>query len=281
MAARVNLVLGGAGLVGSALCDELKGRDEAALSLDLRTGFDLRADDLGPYSGVDRVWFLAWDVGGWKYLSARQNQAAMFANNTAICLRVFQFLGSTHLPFLFVSSQMVGAPGAYGTTKALGEAWTKALGGTIVRLWNVYGWEAPGPKSHVVPDLVTTGLRGEVVCGSNGMERRQFLDRRDCARALCAAFDAGPGSYDVSSGEWTRIREVAGEIARQLAAPLRFGNEAGYEQIIEPQRPVPGWAPLISLQAGLAAVIEDARRAIRTGSPRASGVSSADVAPRP
>ena len=259
MAPRVNLVLGGAGLVGKALCRELVSWGEDVISLDLKTGFDLRTDDLSPYAGVDRVWFLAWDVGGWKYLSAAENQAAMFANNTLICSKVFPFLEKEGLPFLFVSSQMVGSPGAYGTTKKLGEEWTKALGGVIARLWNVYGWEMPGPRSHVIPDLVVSGLKGTVVCGSNGRERRQFLHSVDCASALVRAADSRTGTYDISSGEWTCIRHVAEEISRQLHVNLHCAETPGHEVLVEPHRSVPDWQPRIPLSDGLARVIQDAR----------------------
>lgn len=39
----------------------------------------------------------------------------------------------------------------------IGEVWTKELGGKTVRLWNVYGWEEPDIRSHVIPDLVIQG----------------------------------------------------------------------------------------------------------------------------
>ena len=68
-----NLVLGGAGMIGSHLCDFLRSKGEEVISLDLLTGFDLRKDDLNKYKDVDFVWFLAWDVGGSKYLTDKNN----------------------------------------------------------------------------------------------------------------------------------------------------------------------------------------------------------------
>ena len=259
MAPKMNLVLGGDGLVGTALCDEIGQRGETAISLDLKSGFDLRSNNLDRYSEADRVWFLAWDVGGWKYLSAKKAQQEIFLNNCQICCKVFAFLERTSIPFLFVSSQMAGGCGAYGDTKLLGEQWTTFLGGKIVRLWNVYGWESPGVRSHAIPDFVCSGLAGEVICGSNGQERRQFIYKSDCAKGLWEAFNAPGNCYDLSSGKWIRVGDIAQKIGRYLNVPVRFAEKSGFERIVEPCNNIPGWTPKVALAEGIRAVIHDAR----------------------
>jgi nucleoside-diphosphate-sugar epimerase len=76
------LVLGGEGLIGSALVAELRRRGHEARSLDLKSGFDLRRPfDSAPFEECDRVWFLAWDTGGAKYLEAEDQQHAQYRNN--------------------------------------------------------------------------------------------------------------------------------------------------------------------------------------------------------
>ena len=91
----------------------------------------------------------------------------------------------TSTPFLFVSSQLAGLPTAYGTTKLMAACWSLQLGGKVARLWNTYGWEHPDVRSHVVTDLVLSGLtRGRVTCMTDGMERRRFIYKTDCVDAL-------------------------------------------------------------------------------------------------
>ena len=73
----------------------------------------------------------------------------------------------------------------------MAEHWTRQLGGAVARLWNVYGWEAPGVRSHVVTDLVLSGLQnGEIRLRTTGRERRRLLYKQDCAEALSRLFDA-------------------------------------------------------------------------------------------
>jgi nucleoside-diphosphate-sugar epimerase len=69
------LVLGGEGLIGSELVRALRAKGHHAISLDHRTGCDLRLPlDIGPFAECDRIWFLAWDTGGAKFLEAEDRQ---------------------------------------------------------------------------------------------------------------------------------------------------------------------------------------------------------------
>src|SRR6478672_10682893 len=125
MGVRKNLVLGGSGLIGSALVQHPRGIGEEAINLDITLGNDLREMDLTPYSNVDYVWFLAWDVGGAKYLTAEKNLLQILRNNTILCERVFHFLEQTNIPFLFTTTQLADVHNTYGITKIMGEEWTR------------------------------------------------------------------------------------------------------------------------------------------------------------
>src|SRR4051794_29470986 len=180
------LILGGEGLIGSTLAAWLRGRGHEVASLDLKTGCDLRRDDVSaPVAAADRVWFLAWDTGGAKYIEAADSQHAQYLNNTQITMHVLDALARAGKPFVFTSTQLTVVPNAYGVTKLLAEKWSQQLGGKIARLWNTYGWEEPDVKSHVVTDLVLSGLmRGRVECRTDGSERRRFIYKSDCAAAI-------------------------------------------------------------------------------------------------
>src|SRR5262245_53999907 len=163
------LVLGGEGLIGSELVSRLTSMGHEVVSLDLKSGCDLTYVDDRPFKECDRVWFLAWDAGGAKYHSASDRPHRICHNDSDVMARVFDALAITRNPFLFATSQLAGQPTAYGMTKWMAEKWAQHLGGKVARLWNTYGWEAPGIRSHVVTDLVCSGMtEGRVKLMTNG-----------------------------------------------------------------------------------------------------------------
>jgi nucleoside-diphosphate-sugar epimerase len=138
--------------------------------------------------------------------------------------------------------------------------WAAHLGGKVARLWNVYGWEHPDERSHVVTDLVLSGLRGGPVRTlTTGGERRRFLYKTDCVEALIRLFDSELQTAEIAGPEWVKIRDVAEEVARQLNTEVEAGTLRGSEAPVDPTEPLPGWEPRISLRDGLALVIAEAR----------------------
>lgn len=254
------LVLGGDGLLGAALCRTLRQQGIGVHSADLKSGTDLR-QVIPPLTDVTYVWFLAWDVGGAKYIMNQRHQLEILENNVALCNRVFRWLAKSGIPFTFVSSQMVGYPNSYGLTKLLGEHWTRTIGtGLIARLWNIYGPEPPSLKSHVIPDLIDMGLAGNIILKTNGTERRQFLHVDDCVHGLLRQRDVGQHSADITSGEWVTIKYVAQIVADETNASLECGTDEGYEHITTPTRLLDGWAHTISLREGIRGMIPELRR---------------------
>src|SRR5687767_6867441 len=215
MIALRELVLGGEGLIGTALGESLRALGHQVSSLDLKSGVDLRKPfSTEPFENCDRVWFLAWDTSGAKYLEAENQQHQQYRNNCEISLRVFDARSRTRKPFLFATSQLASQPNAYGTTKLMAWRWAETLGGKVARLWNVYGWEQPTIKSHVITDLVLSGCRGRVRCLTDGYEQRRFLYKTDCVEALNLLFDGEKQTAEIAAGQWLTIRDVAEEIAR-------------------------------------------------------------------
>ena len=268
------LVLGGAGLIGAELVRSLQRRGHVVQSLDLKTGCDLRDVRPEAFDSYDRVWFLAWDAGGAKYLGASSAQHQMYKTSSELAARVFSILAETRQPFLFVTSQLAGQPHAYGLTKLMAEHWAAALRGKRARLWNVYGWEPPSEKSHVITDLVLSGLvDGRVRCLTRGQERRRFLYKTDGADALMALFESPEDAADFAGPEWLTIGAVAGEVARQIGVQLELGTADATEVMVDPQKPLPGWQPRVSLGEGIARVIEEARAFLR-GQDRTTGTEA-------
>jgi nucleoside-diphosphate-sugar epimerase len=263
------LVLGGGGLIGSTLVQALTERGHDVMSLDLKNGCDLRYVDDQPFRECDRVWFLAWDTGGARYIEAVDRQHEQYKHNCELTVRVLDALARTRTPFLFINSQLAGLPTAYGTTKLMAACWTLQIGGKVARLWNTYGWERPDVRSHVITDLVLSGLtRGRVASMTNGEERRRFIYKTDCVDALMKLFDGTQRSAEIAGPEWVTIRQVGEEVARQLSVEFKPGSAPGSEVMIDPTELLLNWQPRVSLKDGISRVIADARAHLRTASSR-------------
>lgn len=266
-----DLLLGGEGLIGTALGEELRKRGHETVSLDLRSGCDLRFAPAEPFDTCDRVWFLAWDTGGAKYIESGDSQHETYRHNSELSAHVFGLLAPRRRPFVFATSQLAGQPNAYGLTKLMAEHWAAHLGGQIARFWNVYGWEEPGRKSHVMTDLVLSGLtEGRVRCLTKGTERRRLLYKTDAAAALVDLAESGQSAADIGGEAWLTVGAVAAEVGRQLGAPVAFGDRVGTEALIDPRQLVPSWRPRVSLEDGIARVIDEARAYLAARSGRAT-----------
>ncbi len=261
MGDRTNVILGGQGLIGTALDRKLRETGEKTVVYDLKSGFDLRSREPDMLPGDVYYWFLAWDVGGAKYIMDESEQVSIMRSNLALCGKVFDWLQRRKARFTFVSTQMSGYPNAYGVTKSVGEIWTKAIGnGLIVRLWNCYGPEEPSKRSHVIPDLVRQGKDGAIRLMTSGIERRQFLHADDCAEAMVRQRELRQPVADVTSGSWVSIGDVAGTIGRLMGAEVIPGKKPGYESLVDPAVPLDGWRARIDLDSGIGMVIAAMRR---------------------
>lgn len=251
-----NLVIGSEGFVGTPFCQYLETKGERVIHFDLKRGSheDARIARL-ELLGVDRIYFLAWEVGGAKYLYRSDIQFVQLDSNLKLMLNVFPQLQESKIPFLFVSSQLAEEyDTVYGATKRLGEVWTHLLKGVRVRLWNVYGaYEAPSERSHVVADFVWQALhKGEIRMITTGEELRQFIFIDD----VCSAFHHAlkhqlNGVYDVTSFEWVSVKRVAEIIADLTGAKVIPGERSGSTPITPMRGKMPRWKPMISLEEGL------------------------------
>ncbi len=258
------LVLGGQGLIGSELVHSLQLDGHNVVSLDLKNNCDLRRVENHSFEECDRVWFLAWDTGGAKYIGAIDKQHQMYKHNCELSARVFDALAQTRRPFMFVTSQLAGQRNAYGMTKLMAEQWASQLGGKVARLWNTYGWEHPDTRSHVITDLVLSGLtEGKVKTMTNGKEQRRFIYKADCIAALRRLFDSEQVSGHIAGPEWVSIKRLADEIALQLNIEVELGQSEGEEVLIDPEILIPDWQPAVSLSEGIALVITEARQYLK------------------
>jgi nucleoside-diphosphate-sugar epimerase len=259
-----NLVLGSEGFVGQPFCSFLRKCGETVISFDMKRSSteDARSTQFD-FKQIDRVYFLAWDVGGAKYLYREDVQLPQMEWNLRLLMNVMPQLAQQKIPFLFVSSQLAEEyDTVYGVTKRLGEIWTHLLKGVRVRLWNVYGaLEESTERSHVISDFIDQALTtGEIRMLTTGDEQRQFIHVDDVCRAfrhaLTHRFD---GVYDVTSFEWVRVLEVARLIGEYTHARVVPGTRIGSTPITPLRGKLPGWSSQVGLTDGLSRLIEEAR----------------------
>ena len=267
------LILGSKGQIGSFLESFLRSRGFEVIGIDLVNGEleDLRymnASVLDSYlRNVDFVFFLAYDVGGSSYLQDRQGSFSFISNNSLIMNNCFSSLQRIGTPFIFASSQMSNMTFSnYGVLKAIGERYTQALGGITVKFWNVYGYETDREKFHVISDFVRMAIENsEIRIKTTGEESRDFLFARDCCEGLYELMMRYPTinkrqTYDLASGVWTTIHEVAEIIALRLNVPvIRGGAKDSLQQLVrnEPRlNQLEFWSAKTKLKDGVSEIIQ-------------------------
>ena len=216
------LILGSAGQIGSALTTYLKDKDHDVAGFDLAS-YDVFKQDLRHPSRelehamewCDFVFFLAFDVGGSRYLDKYQHTYSFVSNNIKIMDTTFDVLQATGKPFIFASSQMSNmSHSPYGICKAIGEIYTKTLNGLIVKFWNVYGVEKDLSKAHVITDFISMAKEGRINMLTDGSESREFLyvtDACECLEILSKKYDeiSREANLHITSGKSTKIFHIA------------------------------------------------------------------------
>ena len=187
------LILGSEGQIGSHLVNYFKIKNNyEVIKFDIISGkkYDLRKvnnDTLEKnIKKSDFIFFLAFDVGGSRYLKKYQKTYEFLINNLLIMSNVFKLLKKHKKKFVFASSQMSTMDfSPYGTLKRLGENVTNSLDGLYVKFWNVYGIETNIEKFHVITDFVTMALKNKKISMlTSGNESREFLFADDCSEGL-------------------------------------------------------------------------------------------------
>ena len=108
----------------------------------------------------------------------------------------------------------------YGLLKAVGEKYSHALGGKVVKFWNVYGIESNPQKFHVISDFIEMArTKGKITMRTSGVETRDFLYADDCCEALELIMNnfnkfKKEKFIDLNTGKYTKIKEIAKIISR-------------------------------------------------------------------
>jgi len=234
-------VLGSSGQIGAYLTEYLREKGHQVFEFDIVNGKEQDMTII-PNSSLDMtiqdsdfVFFLAFDVGGSRYLKKYQHTFQFIDNNARLMANTFGILKKYKKPFVFASSQMSNMSySPYGVLKNVGELYTKSLNGLIVKFWNVYGIEKDMDKSHVITDFILKGFEtGIIDMMTDGQEERDFLYAEDCCEALESIMDnyeqfTSEDNLHITSFKYTKIIDIANIISGQ------FNLIGKYDVVVKP-----------------------------------------------
>jgi nucleoside-diphosphate-sugar epimerase len=266
-------ILGSAGQIGAYLLGYLSNKGHEVTGIDIVNGEenDLRITPNTYIENViknsDFIFFLAFDVGGSRYLKKYQYTFDFIDNNNRIMTNVFSLLEKYKKPFIFVSSNMSNwICSSYGILKRVGEFYTTSLKGLTVKLWNVYGIEHDSEKYHVISDFIKKGFEtGVIEMLTDGTEERQFLYAEDCCKALEIVMESyadfkPKDDLHITSFQATTIKDIAKIIQSQFrligkGIKIKSGIENGHIQLNVPNSYITDWwKPETGINEGISKV---------------------------
>ena len=276
-------VLGSSGQIGAYLTEYLRDKGHEVTEFDVVNGEhqDLttipNTDLYRAIKYCDFCFFLAFDVGGSRYLKKYQHTFDFINNNARLMVNVFGLLEKYNKRFVFASSQMSNMSySPYGVMKRVGELYTNTLKGLTVHFWNVYGIEHDPEKSHVITDFIRKGFEeGEFEMMTDGTEERQFLYAEDCCEALETVMESytdfkPEDPLHITSFRGSTIKEVAEIIQGQFnligkydvkIKPGLAKDSVQMDKRNEANNYILGWwTPKTNLQDGIAKVFTAMRK---------------------
>jgi nucleoside-diphosphate-sugar epimerase len=268
-----HLVLGSSGQVGYHLVNTLKQQNQEVITFDIVESLD---QDLRLYNNglleekvkkCDFIHFLAFDIGGSLYMKKYQDTFNFISNNIKIMNNTFDVIKKYDKPFIFASSQMSNMSySTYGILKAIGEKYTEALNGLVVKFWNVYGYECDEEKSHVITDFIKMAKKdGVIKMRTDGMESRQFLYGDDCAECLISLANQYNNikrnvPLHITNFEWSQIITIAEIIKEITECKVIPGTDKDTVQLDKRNEPDPYilnfWKPKTTLEKGINKIIK-------------------------
>ena len=276
------LNLGSSGQIGAYLTKYLRDKGHEVIEYDKELGpqYNLTAIPSSwlehCIKEVDFVFFLAFDVGGSRYLNKFQHTFQFLDNNIRIMANVFGLLQKYRKRFVFASTQMSNMYySPYGVMKRVGEMYTSTLGGLTVKFWNVYGIEHDQDKSHVITDFIRKGFEfGDFDMLTDGTEERQFLYAEDCCEALETIMDnytdfKPEDPLHITSFNSNSIKEVANIIVGQfnlIGRSIKITPGLAKDSVQLDKRNdahnyiMDWWLPKTNLQDGIAKVFNEMKK---------------------
>jgi nucleoside-diphosphate-sugar epimerase len=276
-------VLGSSGQIGAYLTEYLRNKGHQVHEFDMVNTPD---EDMTTIPNIlleeriadsDFVFFLAFDVGGSRYLKKYQHTFQFINNNCRLMANAFTLIQKYNKQFVFASSQMSNMSySPYGVLKNVGELYTKSLNGLIVKFWNVYGIEKDHEKAHVITDFISKGFEtGIIDMMTDGEEERDFLYAEDCCEALETVMEhysefTSEDKLHITSFKYTKIKDIANIIVGQFNLIGKYdikvqpSTEKDSVQLDKRNQAdtfiMKWWSPKTSIESGISKIFESMRK---------------------
>jgi len=273
-------ILGSSGQIGAYLSEYLRSKGHVVIDFDkvetLNHDMTVIPNQYleNAIETADFVFFLAFDVGGSRYLKKYQHTFQFINNNIRLMANAFGLLQKYNKRFIFASSQMSNMSySPYGVLKNVGELYTKSLNGLIVKFWNVYGIEKDYDKSHAITDFIRKGFEtGVIDMLTDGQEEREFLYAEDCCDALEIIMDnytdfTSEDELHITSFHSTKIIDIANIIMGQfnligkydvkLQPSIEKDNVQMDKRNVADPYIMKWWMPKTSIEQGISKVFKD------------------------
>ena len=272
-------ILGSSGQIGAYLSEYLRSKGHVVIDFDkvetLNHDMTVIPNQYleNAIETADFVFFLAFDVGGSRYLKKYQHTFQFINNNIRLMANAFGLLQKYNKRFIFASSQMSNMSySPYGVLKNVGELYTKSLNGLIVKFWNVYGIEKDYDKSHAITDFIRKGFEtGVIDMLTDGEEEREFLYAEDCCEALEVIMEnytdfTSEDNLHITSFHSTKIIDVSNIIKGQFNligkydVKLQPSTEKDSVQMDKRNKPdtfiTKWWIPKTTVETGISKIFE-------------------------
>ena len=286
------LVTGGAGFIGSHLCEALLARDYSVRVLDSliygkREWVPARAEFIeGDIRSIDACHAAVKGMDGIIHCAAMSRsgpslehldfctqtniagtQNILTAARDAKLKRFIYSASSTHYGSLEPPHREEMPPqflNIYALTKQTGEQYALLFDKVFdlpvlsLRYFSVYGARQPvsGAYALVLGIFLDRAARGEPLeIHGDGRQRRDFIHVRDVVAAQIAAYESDLRGqvFNVGSGTSISVQELADMISvNQVRGPARGDDSRGTLADISAIRAALGWQPQVSFADGLA-----------------------------
>jgi nucleoside-diphosphate-sugar epimerase len=276
------IVSGGAGFLGSHLCDELIKRDNEIICIDnLVTGnkeniyhlienkkfkfVNKNVSEMLDFVSVDGIFHLASPTDPVK---CKEKVVETIEANSTGTLNLLKYSREKNIPLLFTSSIRVfdyNINGCYADSKRIGEDLCKEFGAKIARMGNVYGSRMSKDDGRVIPTFIRKALHNEdITVWGNGSQVDTFCYYTDIIDGLCKfMFSYFTGVIEFGSVEVISIFDLADVIVKQCNSHSHILFEEGKmnsdRKIVDitKAKKLLNWYPQTNIQNGLVKMIKN------------------------
>ncbi|KKW20824.1 MAG: UDP-glucose 4-epimerase [Parcubacteria group bacterium GW2011_GWA1_51_12] len=274
------VVTGGAGFIGTHVCDALRKEGYEVVSVDIKTGDDVRDTEKmrTMFAGAEFVFHLAALPRVQYSIEHPQETHDTNVNGTLSALMAAQDAGVKKFIYSASSSAYGDQPvmplvemmparpkSPYGLQKHIGELycrlWSEVYGLPTVslRYFNVYGpgASAEGAYALVIAKFLQQRIDGKpLTITGDGTQTRDFTHVRDVVRAnLLAAESPNVGHGEVinigagKNASVNKVAELIGGPVEQVVARLEPHDTLADNTLA---KKLLGWEPQVTLQQGIA-----------------------------